>query len=266
MKCVLVKLRSLSAAVVVMVLLVSAAPAQAQIFYRTNTDSFDHIQLSATAYISLANLADGTFTGPVIDLEPDLHTATQIFFDGSSFYQTQENGGIVNQIFRFASLADLSTQTDGEEFDLTAEGFPATWNLSDTFLSDGTYYYRNGTVDDVTPGTVRYNSFADLVSDTGGTYFEFSTPYALTDRFFALDGKFYRTYSSGPSVAGFDIYANFTDLINGTVEQQMVSTAGWALTDRYFAVPEPALAGLLLVAAPLLIGWLRFRQTLTSKH
>ena len=243
-------------------LLLLSGSLRAQVmFYRTNSDTFAGVTFSMTPYASLANLATGAITGDIADIAPDIPLSSQVFSDGTFYYKTVANGGVTNQVVRYASLDGLSTDTGGTIFNLTTGGNPATWNLADSFFSDGTYFYRNGSVDPVTPVVGRYDSFADMVSDTNPIYFDYAGGgYSLADRFFAVNGIFYRSLTSGGLVTGFAVYDTFEALRVNNASHVENSASLWGTADRFIAiavVPEPSTCAFLAAGAAAIFVWRR---------
>jgi hypothetical protein len=244
----------------------SLASAAMTAIYRTGTNGSGASD-NLIRYASVATLASNS-SGVVTPISPTIANAqyTSIFGD---FTQSQTNQGYmyktlynaqgrISQIVRYVAnsadpLGNLRTNTGGEVFNMIGFGSTAGWDREDDFFHDGTYFYRNQTVNGGSAGVTRYGSFNDLINATNGTYFNYgngsNARYGYNDRFFGFEGKIYRTNTGGPgnSVSSFAVYNSFSDLVAGNVAQT-INSANWARGDIFIAVPTPGTAALVGLA------------------
>ena len=208
---------------------------------------------SAVNYASLSALGNNQSTGTQAVTIAN-YTSTYIFGD---FTQKQTTPGYVyktllnanstgiSQIVRYLAppsnaFANLASNTGGEVFNLST-----LRNGNDDFFCDGVSFYKNQSGAVGSPGAYKYSSFANLVADVGGTFYQYAQgPYSFADRWFGFEGKIYRTGNSSAQV-NLDVYNSFSDLVSGTKAQTITFNQPYALSDGFIAVHAPGAAALI---------------------
>ena len=211
---------------------------------------------SAVNYASLSALGNNQSTDTQAVTIAN-YTSTYIFGD---FTQKQTTPGYVyktllnanstgiSQIVRYLAppsnaFANLASNTGGEVFNLST-----LRNVNEDFFCDGVSFYRNVVGAVGSGGVYKYSSFANLVADVGGTFYQYAQgPYNFADRWFGFEGKIYRTGNGSNSSAwvNLDVYNSFSDLVSGTKAQTITFNQPYALSDGFIAVPAPGAAALI---------------------
>ena len=210
---------------------------------------------SAVNYASLSDLGNNQSTGTQA-VTIASYTSTYIFGDFTQkqttpgyVYKTllRANGSGIESIVRYLAppsnaFANLASDTGGEVFKLSKFG-----DSREDFFCDGVNFYRNVAGGVGNPGAYKYSSFANLVADVGGTYYQYSGVYSFSDRWFGFEGKIYRTGVSSAQT-NLDVYNSFSDLVSGTKAQTITFTQPYAFDDGFIAVPAPGAAALIGLA------------------
>jgi hypothetical protein len=224
-------------------------PPSPTLFLRTNTVSGNATEF--VQYTSLADLASNTASGlPNIDF-PN-HQVNDIFWDGTYYYRTYQSGGSKTRIYRWDSI-----EAYGDNAQATIFNLGTNWSPNDDFWCDQSgNFYRTNTEDNdpsifvtnlASTSVVKYSSFSNLLSNSGGVTTNFQTDFGLGDRFWAYGNKFYKTTTGGGSTATIKTYASLAALGSNTAEST-VSTTSYSTGDTFVFIPSPGALALLGVA------------------
>ena len=202
-------------------------------FYRTEStgDATTGIT-SYPSYTDFINNTNATYTA----FNQHWNYDDSFFADGIYFYRTNNAKTTVT---RYPSLADLGENTKGIVYDFTSGGNPQDWNDDDEFFASGDQFFRTASSNSIskTTGLTAYNSFADLVSNTNGTYTPFNHDYNYEDQFFHDGEYFLRTNTSTTNQEQFGVarYQSLDDLSNHT-PYDTKGFGPWSTNDDIFAV------------------------------
>nr|WP_321357917.1 MBG domain-containing protein [uncultured Draconibacterium sp.] len=202
-------------------------------FYRTeSTDGATTGITSYPSYTDFINNTNATYTA----FSQHWNYDDSFFADGIYFYRTNNAKTTVT---RYPSLADLGENTKGIVYDFTSGGNPQDWNDDDEFFASGDQFFRTASSNSIskTTGLTAYNSFADLVSNTNGTYTPFNHDYNYEDQFFHDGEYFLRTNTSTTNQEQFGVarYQSLDDLSNHT-PYDTKGFGPWSTNDDIFAV------------------------------
>lgn len=217
-------------------------PAQPTLFLRTNTVSGSSTEF--VQYSSISNLASGIGNGlPNINFND--HQVNDIFWDGARYYRTYQNNG-KNKIYSWDSLEDY-----GDNSKATISNLSVNWSANDDFWCDQDgNFYRTSTSNSASDGVTRYSSFANLLSNTGGVYTDFTTNFGLGDRFWAYGSKFYKTTIGSNGVSTIKVYESLAALGANNAESTFSTSISYSTGDAFVFIPAPG-AIVLLGAAGL---------------
>jgi hypothetical protein len=214
-------------------------PAEPTLFLRSNTVSGN--STSFAQYTSLSNLVSGTTSLPTIDFVD--HQANDIFWDGSVWYRTWQTGGAKTKVYSWTSLDDYGDNTKA-----TITNLSNNWSANDDFWCDQDgNFYRTSTVNSASDGVTKYTSFANLVSNTGGVFTNFTTNFGLGDRFWSYGSKFYKTTTSGSSTSTIKVYDSLAALAANT-PSATYNASGYSTGDAFVFIPAPGALALLGLA------------------
>ena len=199
-------------------------------------------------YASLNDLSSGVTSGmPNIDFAD--HAVNDIFWDGTRFYRTDQDGGKY-RIQSWSSLEDY-----GDESKVWYNNLSTTWSAADDFWCDQSgNFYRSSTANNLTIGVTKYSNFMNLVNDNAGVYTQFATGFRLDDRFWCYGGKFYKT------TVGFNLdvdaivaYASLEALAANIEESREGMMTPYGTLDTFVFISLPG-AGVPAPGAIALLG------------
>nr|WP_320022526.1 MBG domain-containing protein [uncultured Draconibacterium sp.] len=202
-------------------------------FYRT--ESIGGETTGITSYPSYADFINNT-NSTYTTFSQHWNFDDSFFADGVYFYRTNNAKTTVT---RYPSLADLAAGTNGIVYNFTSGGSPQDWNDDDEFFASGDQFFRTASSNSLekSTGLTVYNSFADLMTNTNGTFYAFTVNFNFEDQFFHDGEYFYRTNTNQSNNTQFGVarYASLSDLVaSKTIDS---STFGpWSTNDDIFAV------------------------------
>lgn len=215
----------------------SVIPADPTLFLRTNTVGNNATEF--VQYSTLADLAAGTASG-LANINFNDHQVNDIFWDGTRFHRTYQNNGKV-KIYSWDSLEDY-----GDNSKVTISNLSNTWSANDDFWSDQSgNYYRTSTSNSASSGVTKYSSFANLLSNTGGTFTSFTTNFGLGDRFWAYGSKFYKTTVGSNGVSTIKVYGSLEALGANNAESTFSTSIAYSTSDAFVFIPAPGAVALL---------------------
>ena len=183
-------------------------------YYRTESSGGETTGITSyPGYTDFINNTNKTYTA----FSQHWNYDDSFFADGVYFYRTNNAKTTVT---RYPSLADLAAGTNGVVYGFTSGGNPQDWHDDDEFFASGDQFFRTASSSSIskTTGLTAYNSFADLVANTNGTYTPFNHEYNYEDQFFHDGEYFLRTNTSTANQNQFGVarYQTLDDLSNHT--------------------------------------------------
>jgi hypothetical protein len=202
-------------------------------------------------YASLNDLSSGITSGmPNIDFAD--HSATNdIFWDGTRFYRTNQDGnGGTNRILSWSSLEDY-----GDDSKAWFNNLSTTWSSLDDFWCDQSgNFYRTSTANNLSAGVTKYSNFMNLVNDNAGVYTAFATGFSLDDRFWCYGDKFYKTtVGSNLVVDAIVAYASLEALAANIEESRTGMMTPYSTLDTFVFISLPG-SGVPAPGAIALLG------------
>ncbi len=202
-------------------------------FYRT--ESIEGETTGITSYPSYSDFINNT-NSTYTTFSQHWNFDDSFFADGVYFYRTNNAKTTVT---RYPSLADLAAGTNGIVYNFTSGGSPQDWNDDDEFFASGDQFFRTASSNSLekSTGLTAYNSFADLMTNTNGTFYAFTVNFNFEDQFFHDGEYFYRTntHQSNNTQFGVARYASLSDLVaSKTIDSPTFGP--WSTNDDIFAV------------------------------
>ncbi len=202
-------------------------------FYRTESIGGETTGITSyPSYSDFINNTNSTYT----TFSQHWNFDDSFFADGVYFYRTNNAKTTVT---RYPSLADLAAGTNGIVYNFTSGGSPQDWNDDDEFFASGDQFFRTASSNSLekSTGLTVYNSFADLMTNTNGTFYAFTVNFNFEDQFFHDGEYFYRTntHQSNNTQFGVARYASLSDLVaSKTIDSPTFGP--WSTNDDIFAV------------------------------
>ena len=167
-------------------------------------------------YYAEINPVDGDYISFVVS---DIAVSQPAYYRGSSS-ATGTDGAT-----SYPSYADFIANTNGTFIPFTNE-----WAFVDSFLVDGSYFYRtNNVIDKIT----RYPSIEDMGAATNGVEYTLSQTWGTNDEFFTDGTNFYRGGSiSTTGTDAITTHPSFTDLVANTNGVQTNLNTNWSFNDQ----------------------------------